>query len=133
MSHSASHSVTPSDRRGFTLVEVVVALIILTVGVLGLAGTTVWVVRQSTLAELSTERAAAVQTVVEQLRASDYASLTAGSDSVGRFDVSWSVTNASRSKLVTLVTVGPGLSSGSGMPSLTGSVADTFAYRIMQP
>lgn len=133
MSHSASHSVTPSDRRGFTLVEVVVALIILTVGVLGLAGTTVWVVRQSTLAELSTERAAAVQTVVEQLRASDYATLAAGSDSVGRFDVSWSVADGSRSKLVTLVTVGPGLSSGSGMPSLTGSVADTFAYRIMQP
>jgi prepilin-type N-terminal cleavage/methylation domain-containing protein len=133
MRHPADSPATASGRGGFTLVEVVVALIILTVGVLGLAGTTVWVVRQSTLAELSTERAAAVQTVVEQLRASDYATLAAGSDSVGRFDLSWSVTNGSRSKLVTVVSVGPGLSSGSGMPSLTGSVADTFAYRIMQP
>ena len=74
-----------------------------------------------------------VQTVVEQLRASDYASLADGADSVGRFDVKWSVVDGNRSKLVTLVTVGPGLSSGGGMPSLTGSVADTFAYRIMQP
>ena len=120
-------------RNGFTLIEVMVALVILTVGVLGLAATTVWVVRQGTLAELTTERSAAVQTVVEQLRASDYATLAAGSDSVGRFDVSWSIVDGNRSKLVTLVTVGPGLSSGGGMPSLTGSVADTFAYRIMQP
>ena len=133
MPTSAAPSAPPSDRGGFTLIEVMVALIILTVGVLGLAGTTVWVVRQSTLAELTTERSAAVQTVVEQLRASDYTGLAAGSDSVGRFDVSWSVAAGNRSKLVTVVTVGPGLSSGSGMPSLTGSVADTFAYRIMQP
>lgn len=110
-----------------------VALIILTVGVLGLAATTVWVVRQSTLAELTTERSAAVQTVVERLRASDYATLASGSDSVGRFDVKWSVVDGNRSKLVTLVTVGPGLSSGTGMPSLGGNVADTFDYRIMEP
>ena len=122
-----------APRGGFTLVEVIVALIILTVGVLGLAATTIWVVRQSTLAELTTERSAAVQTVVEQLRASDYASLAAGSDTVGRFDVTWSIVDGNRSKLVTLVTVGPGLTSGGGMPSLGGSVADTFAYRIIEP
>lgn len=122
-----------SKRGGFTLIEVMVALIILTVGVLGLAGTTVWAVRQSTLAELTTERSASVQSVVERLRASDYTSLAAGSDSVGRFDISWTVTAGSRSKLLTVVSVGPGLSSGSGMPTLTGTVADTFAYRIMQP
>jgi prepilin-type N-terminal cleavage/methylation domain-containing protein len=133
MTCSAHCSGPTSDRGGFTLIEVMVALIILTVGVLGLAGTTVWVVRQSTLAELTTERAAAVQAVVEQLRASDYTTLVDGSDSVGRFDVSWTVASANRSKLVTVVTVGPGLWGGNGMPSLAASVADTSAYRIMQP
>lgn len=120
-------------RNGFTLVEVMVALIILTVGVLGLAATTVWVVRQSTLSELTTERSAAVQTVVERLRASDYATLADGADSVGRFAVKWEIVDGNRSKLVNLVSVGPGLTSGSGMPSLGGNVADTFSYRIMQP
>ena len=110
-----------------------VALIILTVGVLGLAATTIWTVRQTTLSELTTERSAAVQTVVERLRASDYAALANGSDSVGRFTVSWDVVDGNRSKLVSLITVGPGLSSGSGMPSLSGNVADTFSYRIMEP
>jgi prepilin-type N-terminal cleavage/methylation domain-containing protein len=125
----------PSGRGGFTLIEVMVALIILTVGVLGLAATTVWAVRQSTVSELTTERAAAVQTVVERLRASDYATLAAGTDSVGRFAVEWAIVDGNRSKLVNLVTVGPGLASGSGggMPSLRGIVADTFSYRIMEP
>lgn len=112
-----------------------VAMIILTVGVLGLASTTVYVVRQTTMADLATERSAAVQTVVERLRASDYDGLTSGSDSVGRFEVEWRVTTGTRSKLVTVVTVGPGMASGggTGMPGPSGSVADTFAYRIMQP
>ena len=122
-----------SPRGGFTLIEVMVALIILTVGVLGLAATTIWVVRQGTLAELTTERTAAVQTVVERLRASDYTTLAAGSDSVGRFAVEWAIVDGNRSKLVNLVTVGPGLTSGTGMPSLSGNVADTFSYRIMEP
>ncbi|MEJ2539793.1 MAG: prepilin-type N-terminal cleavage/methylation domain-containing protein [Gemmatimonadota bacterium] len=133
MTTTETHVSAPRDRGGFTMIEVMVALIILTVGVLGLAATTIWVVRQTTLAELTTERSAAVQTVVEQLRASDYTSITAGTDSVGRFDVSWSVTDGNRSKLVTLITTGPGLAGGTGMPSLSGAVADTFAYRIMQP
>ena len=125
-----------SDRRGgFTMVEVIVALIILTVGVLGLASTTIYVVRQTTMAELATERSAALQTVVERLRASDYDALASGSDSVGRFDVEWRVATGNRSKLVTVVTIGPGMASGggTGMPTPSGSVADTFAYRIMQP
>lgn len=126
-------NVDDRDRRGFSLVEVAVSLVILTVGVLGLAGSTVWVVRQSTIADLGAERAAVVQTVLEQLQASDYATLTPGRDSVGRFDVHWSVETGSRSKLVTVVTVGPGLPAGAGISAVDGIAADTFAYRILRP
>jgi len=118
---------------GFTLVEVLVALIILTVGVLGLAGTTALAVRQVTLSDITTERAAALQSVIERLRSMDYDNITAGSDSIGHFAASWTVTAGQRSVTVHIVTVGPGLSSGSGMPGLKGQVADTFDYRIVRP
>ncbi len=116
---------------GFTLVEVVVGLVILTIGVLGLAGTTLWVMRQTTLGEISTERTAALQSVVERLRAVDYDSVSAGSHTEGPYTVGWTVTTDSRSKLVELITTGPGLGRGaSGPPSIRSSVADTFTYRI---
>lgn len=44
-----------SDRRaGFTIVEVLVAIEILAVGLLGMAGTTMLMVRQTTLADVTT-------------------------------------------------------------------------------
>lgn len=122
-----------SFQAGFTLVEVMVALIILTVGILGLAATTMYTIRQTTFGELSTERAAALQTVIEELRAVDYDSVRSGSDSVGNFAVSWTVTTSTRSKGIQIVTVGPGLRSSGGAPGLGPSVADTFVYRIIQP
>lgn len=120
-------------RRGFTLVEVMVALVIFTIGVLALAGTTVFVVRQTTLAEVTTERSAAVQEVVEQLRAADFDAIANGSTTVGPYDVTWTVVQGNRSKLVSIQTVGPGLSTAGTTPALSASVSETFAYRILQP
>ena len=71
------------DRGGFTLVEVIIAITILAFGLLGMAGTTALVVRQVTLADVATERSAALQTTIESLRALPFDSLAAGSDSVG--------------------------------------------------
>ena len=122
------------SRAGFSLVEVLIALVILAVGVLGLAGSTALVIRQVTVADMATERAAALQTVVERLRATPYASLAAGSDSVGLFYVNWSATGLASSTMLEIVTVGPGLKTGTGnLPHLAGQVADTFSYRIIAP
>ena len=115
------------------MVEVLVAMVILAVGVLGLAGTTAVVVRQVTLSDVTTERSVALQTVVERLRATDYDLLGSGSESVGRFTASWTTYDLDGSKVVTIVTVGPGLVSGAGMPHLGSGVADTFQYKIVQP
>jgi prepilin-type N-terminal cleavage/methylation domain-containing protein len=120
---------------GFTLVEIVVALVILTVGVLGLAGTTALVVRQVTASRIATERTVALQSAIEQVRAVDYDVLDgASSDTVGRFTVSWKVSDAGRSKLVQFVMTGPGMRSVPGTLGMIGSsVTDTFTYRMIRP
>lgn len=116
------------------MVEVIVAVVILALGLLGMAGTTAAVVKQLTLADVTTERTTALQTTIERLRALPYDSLEAGSDSVGAYDVSWSVTEGTQWKVVDIITVGPGLKAASaGFPTLERSVADTFVYRVLNP
>jgi type IV pilus assembly protein PilV len=118
---------------GFTIVELMVALMIFAIGVLGLAATTSFVVRQTTLSEITTERAAAVQGVIERLKATDYDAVAAGSDALGPFSVAWTVSTGNRSKLVVITTTGPGLVTGAGTPSLQSDVQEVFAYRIIEP
>lgn len=123
------------SRGGFTLVEIIVAVIVLAVGVLGLAGTTAYIVRQITLASVMTERSVALQTVIERLQAVPFDSVGTGSDSVGSFGVSWSSTSeTSLSKLVTIVTSGPGVAKmgNNKFPTLGSNVADTFQYRVIE-
>lgn len=126
----------PPRQGGFTLVEIIVAVIVLTFGVLGMAGTTAYIVRQVTLAEVTTRRAAAVQDVVERLRAMPYEDMSSGQDSVGPFGVRWLVVqDGGRSSTVTILTRGPGLYSdaSSPFPMLRDGVVDTFVYRIIRP
>lgn len=117
---------------GFTLVEVVLALFVLTVGILGLAATTGFVVRQTELANVTTERAVARQSVVENLKARDLPDVTGGSTTVGRFQVSWRVTVTDPLfKEVQVVTTGPGLTSSDSGPRLAAGVSDTYTFRIV--
>jgi len=122
----------PLGRQGFTIIEVVVAIVILAVGLLGVAGTTLLVVRQTTLAELSQDRSAALQTTIERLKTLPFDSLTTGSDTVGGFNVDWTVTARNRWKGIEVVTTGPGLISGEGFPTLAHSIPDTFTYRVIR-
>lgn len=130
----ASRPPRPRPDAGFSLVEVIIAFMILAVGVLGLAGTTAIVVRQVTGSELATKRSAALMTTVERLRGMPYDSVKNGADTVGVFQVSWTTTDGTRSKLVKVVTVGPGMQSGGAgsFPMMSSQVADTFEYRILE-
>ncbi len=117
------------------MVEVLIAIIILAFGLLGMAGTTALVVRQISLADISTDRSMALQTTLERLRAIPFDSVLTGSDSVGIFDVQWTVTTPTNQwKIVEVITTGPGMGTGSGgFPMLVTSVPDTFTYRIIRP
>ena len=119
-------------RDGFSLVEVIIAILILAFGVLGLAGTTAHITRQITLADLMTERSVAFQTIIDRLQSLPYDSVGAGQDSVGVYAIKWESTpDGPQSKIVTIVTAGPGLGSGTP-PGLSAQVADTFEFRILR-
>jgi prepilin-type N-terminal cleavage/methylation domain-containing protein len=120
-------------RGGFTLVEVIVATLILTVGVLGLASTTGFLVRQVTLGEMATQRAAAFQTAIERLQALDWESVSSGSTTVGRYAVNWYVSQEyAQSRVMKIVTRGPGVRAGNGFPSMNPQVYDTFTFRLLR-
>ena len=126
-----------TGQAGFTLIEVILATLLLTVGVLGLASTTGFVVRSISLADLRTERAAALRSAVETVRAMPYDSVNSGLDSIGLFEIRWnSVANGRYGKTVRVITTGPGMAEGAGNgsgPIVESMVADTFVYSVLEP
>ncbi len=122
---------------GFSLVELIMAVMVLAFGVVGLASTTLFITNQLTLAEVTTARAAAVQSVMERIHATPYDSLDAGGQTIGPLEISWTATVATaQNKVVRLVSVGPGLASisaGHPTPMLSNAVADTVVYRVLRP
>lgn len=84
-----------NNARGFTVVEVVIAIVILSLGILGLVSTAAQVTRMvgqgarySQAGALATER-------FEQLRATTCASMTSGSETRGGYYIRWSVSSSS--------------------------------------
>ena len=113
------------------------SLVVLALGVVGLATTSLFVTRQLTLAEVTTARAAATRSAMERIRAIPFDSIGPGNDTTGAMVVTWTV-SATTSQTVTLdvVTLGPGLatiSEGQSTPFLSNAVADTLAYTVLRP
>lgn len=125
------------DERGFTLVEIVIALLVLTLGALALAASTVSVVRQGLMSDLKTERVSARRAVIETIHALPYEDVTEGADTLGRFVVAWSVrTETSALKELAIVTEGPAVvadMSTTGPGAIQADVTDTLTYRIVRP
>ncbi len=122
------------DRRGGSLLEVVIALVVLSFGMLGMATTTAMAVRQTTLAEITSRRVSASQQVAERLRSIPFDSMDSGSADIGKYGVTWSVTASSfRAKRVEIVTQGPMV--GYGELRSTGASPippDTFSYTVVR-
>lgn len=130
-----SAPVTPTDGRsgGFTLIEVVMSVMILSYGVLGMAGTTLNLVRQVQIAEMVTDRAAALQSVIERVRAESFDTYLVSSDTIGSYTVHWETwSENSREKGLRVVTVGPGLASDGGPVAIAAHTADTVEYRLVR-
>ena len=89
-----------SSSSGFTLIEVLVALVLLTVGVLGLAGVARSVTRLTSEGLRLTTAAALAGARIEQLRAGGCAGVGAGMAAYGAYVESWSADAAGAARAV---------------------------------
>lgn len=121
-----------SGRRGFSLVEVVIAIVILAVGILSLGSSTAFIIRQITLGDVMTERAVAFQTVVNRIQSMPYDDVTTGTMTVGVFVVDWQAGPGAQSKLVRIRTTGPGMGATTGAPTNNPQLVETFSIRILR-
>lgn len=91
------------DRRGFTLVELMVGIMLLTTGMLALAAGAAVVMRQMTEAGTMGIAAAVAQTRIEQLRAGSCTTTQSGTATTRGVSESWTVTPMTRSAQLQVV------------------------------
>jgi prepilin-type N-terminal cleavage/methylation domain-containing protein len=89
------------NERGFSLVEVIAAMVILTIGVMGLAASTTAITRLTGQGGLTGNSAAVAASRFDILRSTPCASISAsGSSTSGKFSEKWGVTTSGNLKSV---------------------------------
>tara|TARA_B100000315_G_scaffold141720_1_gene130780 strand:+ start:2363 stop:2854 length:492 start_codon:yes stop_codon:yes gene_type:complete len=90
-----------ASQKGFTLLEVLIALTILSVGLLGLASITASVIRTNSFSDDFTTTTALAQDKLEELVNTTFGGLTNGNDTVdadgnvgSKYSRSWTITTA---------------------------------------
>ena len=95
-------------ERGFSLVELMVAILILTVGILGLAATSAQVEQMMGWGDRIGGSAMAASARLETLRATPCASLaSSGSSTSGIYSLSWTVTASGTLRTITVTVTYP--------------------------
>ncbi|MBI4500278.1 MAG: prepilin-type N-terminal cleavage/methylation domain-containing protein [Gemmatimonadetes bacterium] len=110
-----------SDTRGFTITEVVIAIVILSVGILGLAGTAASVTRMVGRSQQDGKTASLASERFEILRSLNCTAVAGGSSTSGQYSVTWSVTDVTNGKQATIMVTGP---------TATGTRSNTFTQII---
>ena len=81
------------QRKGFTLIEVMVALVLFAVGILAFAGLEVIVMKNQTYSKDFAKANAYAQQKAEELKAADWTTIADGSDTLeGKFTRAWDQT-----------------------------------------
>jgi prepilin-type N-terminal cleavage/methylation domain-containing protein len=117
---------------GFSLVEVIIAMVILSFGLLAMAASTGYVASQLRSSTFDAQRNMARQQIIEQLRATVFTNINSntGGTAVGRYTVRWVVTNVgSAQKDVRVITQGPAYRTGGARTTVT----DTAIITITSP
>ena len=91
------------NERGFSLAEVMIAMVILTVGVLGIAASSAAITRMTAEGGRQGGSAAVAESRIELLTATPCASIVStGSATTGKFTETWTVTTAGLLNTVTV-------------------------------
>jgi Tfp pilus assembly protein PilV len=122
------------DRGGFGLLEVILSMLIITVGILAMGISTVHVLGLVNTSRLTTERGVAVREATELLRATDWDDLEAACDtatfSAGHFSVTCTTSQPETLlKKVQLISIGPGYGSAERLEE----IAETTAILLAEP
>ena len=96
-----ARSVSRTPRRGFTLIEMIIAIIVMSIGVMGLAGTASYVATQMGGANAQTIAAGLATKVSDSLSARRCTALIDGSQTVRGVRVAWTVADSSRTRWIT--------------------------------
>lgn len=119
---------TGREQRGFTLIEVMIAIVVLTIGVTALVGSSAVVTRMIGQGKISTQAVQAVSQQLEQLRATAYATtpnctaLAAGSATTANgVATTWTITTNSELRIIRMIV---------NYPTTAGSDADTVSTII---
>jgi type IV pilus assembly protein PilV len=95
------------SRRGFTILEVIVAIVILSMGILGLAGTAASVTRMVGSSDRYAQATALATQRFEIMRGTSCATMGGGSSTQGRYTVAWTVADVTNGKQVTITVTAP--------------------------
>ena len=77
-------------NRGFTLVEILVAVVIFTTALLGVAGLTIVIIRGNTFSNMLTTATVLAQDKLEELQDTAYSALSDGSDTATQNNIDYS-------------------------------------------
>jgi prepilin-type N-terminal cleavage/methylation domain-containing protein len=122
-----------NNANGFSLVEIVVAVMVLSVGMLAMAASTGYVSSQIRNSSFTSQRVAAREQVIEQLRATPFDLVTtqATAQAVGRFNMTWTVTSPNNfMKQIIVIASGPAYRLGSGART---TVVDSVYVTVARP
>jgi len=109
-----SARVSHTARRGFSIVEVLIALILLSMVALGLAGSATLALSQVAKAKQDLQYSADVEQVADSIVAAGYTNAVSGSETIRGRSVSWVVSNpTAKSRQVEMVVQRRGLANTS--------------------
>lgn len=121
-------SVRSESREGFSLVEVIVSVSLLSLVLMGLSGAAALGLNQMSKARQDLQYSADVQQVTDSLMAKGYLNVANGSETIRGRSISWTVSTVNaKSQTVSIVAQRRGLANASTM------YADTVTLYLADP
>lgn len=118
-------------REGFGLIEVIIAMMILTVGILAMGASTGYILNQVRASELRTDRMVVVTQAAEQLRGSTWGNLPTTCNGLespsDRFTVQCEFSASSNLARLSIISEGPAVVGGRVLPTARDTLVISIA------